>query len=1720
MTRASRSFTNVGRATRATPLAALTAALLLAACGGASDTPQTGATAAGSAGDERQSRLAIAPKGAGVWSALIPLTMVTPSAALLPNGKVALWASSDRFTDGQPSGQTFTTLFDPATQTAAETLVTNTGHDMFCTGTTNLPDGRILSNGGKDSAKTSIYDPVTNAWSTGATMTIPRGYNANTLTQDGSVFTFGGSWSGGRGNKHGERWTAATGWQRLTGVPVDSALGNDPDFAFRADNHMWLFPAPNGQVLHAGPAANMNWIDTQGAGKITPAGSRGDDAYSQSGNAVMYDIGKILKVGGAGAYEGQNANNRAYVIDINAGVSVRKIAPMAYSRIFSNGVVLPNGQVLVIGGHTFGKPWADDTSVLVPELWDPVTETFTPLPVIGAPRNYHSIALLLPDARVLSAGGGLCGTCSTNHPNAQILTPHYLLNDDGSAATRPVINTAPATATHGTSIAVSTNSAIASFALVRLGSTTHTVNNDQRRIPLQFSSTGTNAYSLAIPPNPGVVVPGYYMLFAMNAAGVPSVSKMVRVGGDAAPKIANPGTQGSVSGAPVALNIAATTPTGTLVYSATGLPPGLSLNATTGAISGVPNTIGQYVVTVTARNDMATTATMLAWNVAAPVGATVQYTMLEATSETNANPWTSMAEFNLLDRGGAVIPRTGWAVSADSQEAATGQNSAAAAIDGNATTFWHTQYSGTVAPMPHRFVVNLGSARGIGGFKYLPRPAAGGTNGTIAGYNFYISNDGQNWTLVKSGNLNDFPDRSSEKTITVDRAPAIAPIANRNNVVGQAVSFGVSASDPDGDALAYSATGLPNGLAINAASGLISGTVSTVGSFTVNVQVDDGHGSTASTAFNWSVGAAQLVINPVAAAPVVSGGNANFVVSSNGATGTRYRWTFGDGTAQTAYSTATTIAHTYAAPGLYLVTVEAIDPNNVVTTRTFRQAIYAATTATRPTASSTVAIEPGTTPRVWVVNQDNDSVSVFDGGNQAKRGEITVGTRPRSVAVAPDGRIWVTNKGDASISIVSPGTLAVVQTVALPRASQPYGLAFAPDGSAAYVALEATGVLLKLNPTTGATLGSVNVGANPRHVSIAAASNRVFVARFVSPALPGEGTATVQTAVAGVRKGGEVVVVTPAMAIERTIVLQHSDKADSLLQGRGIPNYLATAVISPDGKSAWVPSKQDNLLRGTLRDGNNLDFQNTVRAISSRIDLTSFAEDYAARIDHDNSGLGSAAAFHPTGAYLFVALETSRQVAVVDPVSKAEILRITVGRAPDALAVSSDGLKLYVNNFMDRTLGVFDLTRLVNFGELNVPLIANAAAVATEKLAANVLTGKRLFYDAADTRLSRDAYISCASCHNDGGHDGRTWDFTGLGEGLRNTITLRGRAGAQGNKHWTGNFDEVQDFEGQIRTLALGTGLMTDAQFNTGTRSQPLGDTKAGVSADLDALAAYVGSLSVSDASPFRNTNGTLTSDALAGQALFRGAGQCLGCHAGTDVSDSAGGVLRNVGTIKASSGKRLGATLTGLDTPTLKGLWATGPYLHDGSAATLLDVMTTANAGGLHGAASSLTAAQRTQLVAYLQQVDDTNDPVTLATIGSLSVKDTANAVDWSVQANFQAGTLQFGDRTFTVTTIPAALAGGAWLRSANDSKAYTGTPLVSFSLNQAADVYLTLDDRTPAPPAWMAGWSNTGLKMSTNEGGTARSFTVYTKSFVAGTVDLGPSGQAGLSLYTVIVK
>ncbi|WP_162069147.1 RICIN domain-containing protein [Burkholderia sp. THE68] len=467
------------------------------------------------------------------WTAPISMPLVPLQAANLPNGNVLVWAADSalNFTTGEVTpGKTYTAIFNPSTGNSKQVIVSNTGHDMFCPGIANLPDGRIFVTGGSSTRLTSIYSPSTNAWTASDRMNIPRGYQGSVTLSNGNVFLVGGSWNGGLGGKTGETWTPGSGWRIDGAITDDTILTNDNAGVFRADNHAWLFAVANGRVFHAGPSRAMHWFDTAGNGNVTAAGNRGRDSDAMNGNAVMYDVGKILAVGGAPSYDQSQATSNATLIDINNGNAVTQtIAPMIYQRAFSNSVVLPNGQVVVIGGQTFAAPFSDDNAILTPELWDPATNAFSPLAAQAVPRTYHSVALLLNDGRVLSGGGGLCGACATNHTDVEILTPPYLLNADGSAASRPSLTSVPSDAQLGTTIVVTASRGMRAFALMRSSSVTHSLNNEQRRVPLTFTVGTAGEYQLNIPSDPGVVVPGYYMLFALNAKGVPSVSRVLLV---------------------------------------------------------------------------------------------------------------------------------------------------------------------------------------------------------------------------------------------------------------------------------------------------------------------------------------------------------------------------------------------------------------------------------------------------------------------------------------------------------------------------------------------------------------------------------------------------------------------------------------------------------------------------------------------------------------------------------------------------------------------------------------------------------------------------------------------------------------------------------------------------------------------------------------------------------------------------------------------------------------------------------------------------------------------------------------------------------------------------------------------------------------------------------------------------------------------------------------
>jgi cytochrome c peroxidase len=619
-------------------------------------------------------------------------------------------------------------------------------------------------------------------------------------------------------------------------------------------------------------------------------------------------------------------------------------------------------------------------------------------------------------------------------------------------------------------------------------------------------------------------------------------------------------------------------------------------------------------------------------------------------------------------------------------------------------------------------------------------------------------------------------------------------------------------------------------------------------------------------------------------------------------------------------------------------------------------------TAARPTRSGTVALDGS---RVWTVNPDANTVTAVSTSSNAKLFEVPVGQHPRTLARAADGAIWVVNQGSASVSVLDASNGSLQKTIALPPGSQPHGIVFQPGGGKGYVTLAALGRVVEVDPATATRaltgrqldLPADAAGAEPprvRALAVTADGARVLVARFISP-----------------DAGGRVYEVSAsAFTLTRSFALASSTAADTPDSARGIPNYLAGITVSPDGLTAWVPSKQDNMSRGGFRDGQALNFEVSVRPVVSRLDLVANAEDLPGRVDINDADQPVAADISWHGDLVFVAVQGKNLVHVMDAYTGTQVAGIRTDLAPQGLALgrndTADTGLLYVQSFMSRTLSVYDVGAILRGQGGSATRLAAVGTVAAEPLSAQVLLGKQVFYNAQDIRMSNFNYLSCATCHADGGDDGRVWDFTDRGEGLRNTASLQSRAGmGHGPVHWTGNFDEIQDFENDIRNNFGGTGFMTGSDF--AATSDALGAPKAGKSAELDALAAYVASLAASPRSPYRNTDNTLTADGVAGRAIFLGR-DCNSCHSGARLTDSALNLFHDVGTIGAGSGKRRGATLTGFDTPTLLGAFATAPYFHDGSAATLMDVINRAG----HGNAQGLPQAEKDQLVAYLRQMDD----------------------------------------------------------------------------------------------------------------------------------------------------
>ncbi len=467
----------------------------------------------------------------GSWGPVVNWPVVGVHVALMPNGKVLAYDSvGDKATETYPvHDHTRATVWDPAT--GAHTPVNvETGFNVFCSGLAHLADGSLFLAGGNKNQQlqgirqTHIFNPSTNTWSLGPNMAYERWYPSVTPLSNGEMLiTEGGPDIPEVRQTNGQL-------RQLSGANLG------------LPNYPWLDVAPDGRTFFSGPSPTMRSLNSSGSGAWQNFGNR-DSVDRDYGSRAMYDIGRILVAGGG------PSTKSASTINLNGATpQAAGTGSMQYGRRQHNLTVLADGSVLATGGLSSGEPLVDiDDGVYPAELWNPGTGQWSTLAAMQVTRQYHSTALLLPDGRVLSSGGGICGACDSQGylaKNAEVFTPPYLFKKDGSGqlAPRPAISSAPGVVNYGAQLRIATPDAasISRVALVRLGAVTHSVDMEQRFIPLSINARDSGRLRATGPANANIAPPGPYMLFVINASGVPSVARMVTVAAGSPPANGNP----------------------------------------------------------------------------------------------------------------------------------------------------------------------------------------------------------------------------------------------------------------------------------------------------------------------------------------------------------------------------------------------------------------------------------------------------------------------------------------------------------------------------------------------------------------------------------------------------------------------------------------------------------------------------------------------------------------------------------------------------------------------------------------------------------------------------------------------------------------------------------------------------------------------------------------------------------------------------------------------------------------------------------------------------------------------------------------------------------------------------------------------------------------------------------------------------------------------------
>ncbi len=526
-----------------------------------------------------------------------------------------------------------------------------------------------------------------------------------------------------------------------------------------------------------------------------------------------------------------------------------------------------------------------------------------------------------------------------------------------------------------------------------------------------------------------------------------------------------------------------------------------------------------------------------------------------------------------------------------------------------------------------------------------------------------------------------------------------------------------------------------------------------------------------------------------------------------------------------------------------------------------------------------------------------------------------------SMAQPRAGRLVVaTNFLNDTVSFAQPAQGQLLGELAVGR--EPRSVAITPDDARAVVVNRGDGTLTVIDVANRAILAQFEVGMLPYSV-IAPNNETVFVALQGVGAVAevrlsdGQILREIPTPPwpAGLTKWGDFLYVTHLWDGALSLIyLPDSRVVETLYAGNGA-SFTPAFEIDPTTGRGY-------LLQSRSRAGEVVSYDSTILPLANPIDLARFrilrGERIALDVIDRPVNMPFAAAVDPARQWLYIVNAGSDDLSVIDLNRRVVRAHVAVGVNPRAVLLSRDNAFAYVHNAIEGTLTVIETRNL---------MVQDVLPISDIRIPVDVLIGAQLFHTSADPRLTTDRWLSCASCHFDGFSDGRVW--FGL-----NTPSLWGLQATTAYT-WSGAWDDLHDVEAHIRDISRGAGFIAQADISPA-------QTWAGESLDLDALVAY---LNVISAPP--NPYSAASEAAQRGAALFERL-SCQSCHSGPSGSD---GQSHDVGT---------GGVYR---TPTLRYLWATAPYLHDGSARDLPSVFRLAGAHQL----ATLSEEELADLVAYL---------------------------------------------------------------------------------------------------------------------------------------------------------